>query len=223
MSIALNDRDFGYEHDKTVIVQYPNSENLKPLKMIKKHIRNMEFFKEPFIELQGLLIEQMDAIEEIAEEKGLDIESLLVNAGNILKSLENTSSENFNNSKQNVSDEIINNIDKLNRIVDVMDSETIDKLGENVESIKEIVETFDNEEIQKIADKKDKIIEVLYDMEEALAEDETQESLVRQTIGYIGELIYGHYLESLGQEHKSAAEEGVGTYELHNIANKKYI
>ena len=223
LSIALNDRDFGYEHDKTVIVQYPNSENLKPLKMIKKHIRNMEFFKEPFIELQGLLIEQMDAIEEIAEEKGLDIESLLVNAGNILKSLENTSSENFNNSKQNVSDEIINNIDKLNRIVDVMDSETIDKLGENVESIKEIVETFDNEEIQKIADKKDKIIEVLYDMEEALAEDETQESLVRQTIGYIGELIYGHYLESLGKEHKYAALEGVGDYDFHNITNKTYI
>ena len=74
-STEMRNREYGYEANKYVVIQYPNAERLTPLKTIEKYIAEMNFFKEPFIVLQGLYVEQLEQLETIAEEKGLDLDS----------------------------------------------------------------------------------------------------------------------------------------------------
>lgn len=138
LKIALENKEFGYNINSLVVVQYPNAERLSPIKMIEKHIADMEFFQQPFILLQGLYVDQLEKLEQIAEDKGTDIAT-------IVRSSETT--RNNGNSSD----------DGGNLTVDE------DKL----ETVKELAEAFDADQLMEIADKKDKILEILHDMEEA--------------------------------------------------------
>jgi len=55
------------------------------------------------------------------------------------------------------------------------------------------------------------------------AEEEEKESKVRKTIGFIGELIYSHYLESLHKEYVHAALEGVGEYDFEIKSDNTFV
>lgn len=190
---GLEDRDYGYELMKMVVVKHPNADKLSPLKVIEKNISDMNFFKEPFIYLQGLYVEQMERLEEHAMEMGTDIEEVIASTA---KNSGNKDSKKEKDANIHVDE------DKL-------------------ESVKEILDAFTADELQEIADQKDKLIEVLNDFNSA--EDETRESKVRQTIGYIGELIYKLYLESKGKTFTHVAVEGVGEYDFHNETDHTYI
>lgn len=190
---GLEDRDYGFDVMKMVVVKHPNAEKLSPLKVIEKNIADMSFFKEPFIYLQGLYVEQMERLEEHAMEMGTDIEEVIA-----------STAENLGNKDSKKEKDANIHVDE-------------DKL----ESAKEILDAFTADELQEIADQKDKLIEVLNDFNSA--EDETKESKVRQTIGYIGELIYKLYLESKGKTFTHSAVEGVGEYDFHNATDHTYI
>ena len=190
---GLEDRDYGFDVMKMVVVKHPNAEKLSPLKVIEKNIADMSFFKEPFIYLQGLYVEQMERLEEHAMEMGTDIEEVIA-----------STAENLGNKDSKKEKDANIHVDE-------------DKL----ESAKEILDAFNADELQEIADQKDKLIEVLNDFNSA--EDETKESKVRQTIGYIGELIYKLYLESKGKTFTHSAVEGVGEYDFHNATDHTYI
>lgn len=183
-SVGIDDKNIGFVTNQMVVVKYPNEENLSVLKMIEKNIKDIEFFQEPFIVLQGLFVDQFEVLEKLAEENQSDI-------SNIVQSYTGGA----------------NSIVKVD--------------ADKVSSVQELADSFDAEELMELADKKDKILEILHDMEDA--EDETLESKVRQTIGYIGELIFEQYLKALNKEYKYAAIEGVGDYDFHNITDKTYI
>ena len=59
------------------------------------------------------------------------------------------------------------------------------------------------------------------------AEEEEKESQVRQTIGFIGELIYSHYLENKklvkDKDFVHAALEGVGEYDFEIKSEKMFV
>ena len=190
---GLEDREYGFDVMKMVVVKHPNAEKLSPLKVIEKNIADMSFFKEPFIYLQGLYVEQMERLEEHAMEMGTDIEEVIASTA---KNSGNKDSKKEKDANIHVDE------DKL-------------------ESVKEILDAFNADELQEIADQKDKLLEVLNDFN--AAEDETKESKVRQTIGYIGELIYKLYLESKGKTFTHSAVEGVGEYDFHNETDHTYI
>lgn len=190
-SVGIDNKEFGFDTNSLVIVQYPNKDKLSPLKMIEKHIADMDFFKQPFIVLQGLYVDQLEKLERMAEEKGVDITTIVLSSSDFVNS---------NGSGNNA-----------NLKVD----------EDKFESVKKLTEVFDADELMELADNKDKILEILHDSKDA--EDETQESKVRQTIGYIGELIYEQYLKSKDKDYKYAAIEGVGDYDFHNITDKVYI
>ena len=189
-SKAIDNKEFGYDTNGLVVVQYPNAEKISAIKMIEKHIADMEFFQQPFIVLQGLYVDQLEKLEQIAEEKGTDIATIV-----------QTSEKSISNTGDN----------DANLKVDE------DKL----DNIKELAESFDADELMELADKKDMILEILHEMQEV--DDETQESQVRQTIGYIGELIYEQYLLAQGKDYKYAAIEGIGDYDFHNITDRIYV
>jgi len=189
-SKAIDNKEFGYDTNGLVVVQYPNAEKISAIKMIEKHIADMEFFQQPFIVLQGLYVDQLEKLEQIAEEKGTDIATIVQTSE---KSISNTS-DNDANLK--------------------VDEDKLD-------NIKELAESFDVDELMELADKKDMILEILHEMQEV--DDETQESQVRQTIGYIGELIYEQYLLAQGKDYKYAAIEGIGDYDFHNITDRIYV
>ena len=61
--------------------------------MIEKHIADMEFFQQPFIVLQGLYVDQLEKLEQIAEEKGTDIATIVQTSE---KSISNTGDNDAN-------------------------------------------------------------------------------------------------------------------------------
>ena len=89
--------------------------------------------------------------------------------------------------------------------------ENIEKIHENLDTIKDIVEGLTEEELKTVAENKDKIKNLLEDFQD---DDESMESKVRKTIGYIGELIYERYLENNRIEYDYAASRGVGDYDF---------
>ena len=199
-SKAIDNKEFGYDTNGLVVVQYPNPEKLSAIKMIEKHIADMEFFQQPFIVLQGLYVDQLEKLEQIAEEKGLDIHSLVETADSksenqeqgytYVKMSENLSKESLQKAAESLSDDMI----------------------DSIETLRDIAENLSSDELQELAENKDKLLEMLADLND---EDESQESQVRQIIGYIGELIYEQYLkETLKVDYEFSADKGVGEYDF---------
>jgi hypothetical protein len=181
-SKAIDNKEFGYDTNALVVVQYPNPEKLSAIKMIEKHIADMEFFQQPFIVLQGLYVDQLEKLEQLAEEKGSDITT-------IIQTIE--TSHNDNNAENGANLKVAE--DKL-------------------ETVKELAESFDADELVILTKNKDKLLELLFDLNDT---NETEESKVRQIIGYIGELIYEHYLkETLRVDYEFSADKGVGEYDF---------
>ncbi len=207
VTIGIADMDYGYETNKKVIIKYPNEDNLTPFKTIAKHISDIEFFKEPFIALQGLLVDQLEYLEKLADDKGVDINSLVDIAPQKSKEDQNTEQA----SKEN---------ETLKKISDNLNEEQLERLSKNIDTVNDVLENFSGEQLQQIQDKKNQILAALEDMAE---EDESQESKVRQTIGFIGELIYARYLEKQGKDFVHAALEGIGEYDFHNKTDKTYV
>ncbi len=101
---------------------------------------------------------------------------------------------------------------KAVEMAQALGEDAIDKINENIETIKDIVEGLSEEELKTVAENKDKIRNLLEDMPDD--DDESMQSKVRKTIGYIGELIYEQYLKNNHIEHEYAAAQGVGDYDF---------
>ena len=217
----MHNSEFGYEPGKRVVVQQPNKEGLSLMKTIAKHIGSMEFFKEPFIALQSLYVEQWELLKK-GEGSG-------DNEGNGKSNIDLTNSslteEQAQEAINKISTETAENIEQVNNITKQMNGEELDKLSEVAAPIKELIEGLDKEDIERLAKVKDKILQMLDDLAEA--EEEEKESQVRQTIGYIGELIYSHYLENKNlvkdRDFIHAALNGVGEYDFEVKTEKMFV
>ena len=216
----MQDNEFGFEVAKRVIIQQPNQEGLSLMKTIAKHITSMDFFKEPFIALQSLYVDEWELLQN-GKDGAKEGQSGNTGTSNI--SLENcTLDENqAQEALNNISQETANNLDKVNDLTKDLDGEQLDKLNDAKEPVKEIIDNLDKEDIERIAANKDKIMLMLDEVDEA--EEEEKESQVRQTIGFIGELIYGHYLENKNKDFVHAALEGVGEYDFEVKTDNMYV
>lgn len=217
----MHDSEFGYEPGKRVVIQQPNKDGLSLMKTIAKYIGSMEFFKEPFIALQSLYVDQWELLQQGGN--GGD------NEGNGKSNIELTNSslteEQAQEAINKISTETAENIDQVNNITKQLNGEELDKLNEVAEPIKELIEGLDKEDLERLAEKKDKILQMMDDLAEA--EEEEKESQVRQTIGFIGELIYSHYLENKklvkDKDFVHAALEGVGEYDFEIKSEKMFV
>ena len=134
-AIDTDKREFGYVLEKAVIVQYPNKDSISILKMIEKHIDDLEFFKAPFIALQGLFVEQLEQIQLEAEKQGSDIQTLITTLSKTTKEKNAT-------------------LTTGNLTVD----------DDKVEAVKEIADSYDVEELKGLIIRKDEVLEVLYNI-----------------------------------------------------------
>lgn len=216
----MHDSEFGYEPGKRVVIQQPNKDGLSLMKTIAKYIGSMEFFKEPFIALQSLYVDQWELLQQ-----GTNGD----NEGNGKSNIDLTNSslteEQAQEAINKISTETAENIEQVNNITKQMNGDELDKLNEVAESIKELIEGLDKDDIERLAEKKDKILQMMDDLAEA--EEEEKESQVRQTIGFIGELIYSHYLENKklvkNKDFVHAALEGVGEYDFEIKSEKMFV
>jgi hypothetical protein len=144
-SKAIDNKEFGYDTNGLVVVQYPNPEKLSAIKMIEKHIADMEFFQQPFIVLQGLYVDQLEKLEQIAEEKGTDIATIV------------QTSDTSRNSDNNAGNDANLKVDE-------------DKL----ETVKELVDSFDADELMILTGNKDKLLELLFDLNDTNETKESQ-------------------------------------------------
>ena len=102
---------------------------------------------------------------------------------------------------------------KAVELVQKLGEDTVNKLNDNLDTVKDIVEGLTEEELKTVAENKDKIQNLLEEIP-LDDDDESMQSKVRKTIGYIGELIYKIHLEKQGIEYDYAAERGVGDYDF---------
>ena len=217
----MHDSEFGYEPGKRVVIQQPNKDGLSLMKTIAKYIGSMEFFKEPFIALQSLYVDRWELLQQGGN--GGD------NEGNGKSNIDLTNSslteEQAQEAINKISTETAENIDQVNNITKQLNGEELDKLNDVAEPIKELIEGLDKEDLERLAEKKDKIFQMMDDLAEA--EEEEKESQVRQTIGFIGELIYSHYLENKklvkDKDFVHAALEGVGEYDFEIKSEKMFV
>ena len=101
---------------------------------------------------------------------------------------------------------------KAVEIVQKLGEDATKKLNDNLDTVKDIVEGLTEEELRTVAENKDRIQNLLEEI--PLDDDESMQSKVRKTIGYIGELIYKIHLEKQGIQFEYAAELGVGDYDF---------
>lgn len=220
----MHDSEFGYEPGKRVVIQQPNKDGQSLMKIIAKHIASMEFFKEPFIALQSLYVEQWELMQQGNIGKG---EGTGDKEGKSHIDISNSAltEEQAQEAINKISAETVENIEQVNHITKQMNSEELDKLNDAAEPIKELIEGLEKEDIERLAENKSKLMQMMDDLEEA--EEEEKESQVRQTIGFIGELIYSHYLENKklvkDQDFIHAALEGVGEYDFEVKIEKMYV
>ena len=207
----MNDDEFGYELEKMVVIQQPNKEGLGIMKTIAKHIASMDFFKEPFIALQTLYL---DEYERKQQGKG-------AGKSNIDLSNSSLTEEQAQDAINHISQETANHLETVNGITKQMNGEDLDKLNDVAKPIKELLGSIEKEDIERLAENKDKLMQMMDDLSQA--EKEEKESQVRQTIGFIGELIYGHYLANQGKEYIHAALNGIGEYDFEVESDNMYV
>ena len=222
----LHDSEFGYEPGKRVVVQQPNKDGLSLMKTIAKHIASMDFFKEPFIALQSLYVDQWELLQQGVIGNG-DGTGDNEGAGKSNIDLSNSplTEEQAQEAINKISAETAENIEQVNNITKQMNGEELNKLNEVAEPIKELIEGLEKEDIERLAEKKDKLMQMMYELSEA--EEEEKESQVRQTIGFIGELIYSHYLENKKLvkdiDFIHAALDGIGEYDFEIKSEKMFV
>ena len=129
-SKAIDNKEFGYDTNGLVVVQYPNAEKISAIKMIEKHIADMEFFQQPFIVLQGLYVDQLEKLEQIAEEKGTDIATIIQTSE---KSISNTGD---NDANLKVDEDKLDNIKEL---AESFDADELMELADKKDMILEIL------------------------------------------------------------------------------------
>lgn len=213
----MYDSEFGYELNKCIVIQQPNKENLSLMKTIAKHIASMGFFKEPFIALQALYVDEWELSQQKTKGKGGKGNG----KSNIDLSKSTLTEKQAQKALDKISNETADNLDKVNDLTKQMDRNTLDKLNKVADPIKNILDVLEKEDIQLIAENKDKVMQALNDL--ADAEKEEKESKVRPIIGFIGELIYGHYLENQHKEYDHAALRGVGEYDFEVKTDNMYV
>ena len=211
----ISDSEFGYEVDKRVIIHIPNKEGLTLMKAIAKYIVSMNFFKEPFIVLQSLYVDEWEHLQDGSG----------TGTSNIDLSKSSLSVEQAQDAINKMSEKTAENIESVNQLTEQMSPDSIEKLSDSAEAVKDLVDSFDKEELEMFAEKKDKLKQMMEDLAEA--EEEEKESQVRQTIGFIGELIYSNYLENKklvkDKDFIHAALEGVGEYDFEIKTDNTFV
>ena len=199
------------EISKRVIIQQPNPEGLSVMKTLAKYIGSMHFFKEPFIALQSLYVDQLELIQQAAKQADESDGKSLIDLSN-----STLSEEQVQETVNKISAETAEHIEQVNVITQQMNTEELSKLTDLAEPIKQLIGKLDEESIERIAKDKDKILDMLE--EQDIADQDEKESKVRQIIGFIGELIYGYYLEHKhlvrDRDFVHAALKGVGEYDF---------
>lgn len=211
-SERLDCSDFGPGLNKRVIVQYPNENNLSVLKMIAKRISSMPFFKEPFIALQALYVEEWEqsqhGIVGTTDKNGVAIDL----------SRSQLSADVAQCTIDKISCNTANNIEKVNTITDCFSGDELDLLNDASDCIRLLLETLSLERIQSLFKSKDSILNLV-----CIEGENKSGSKIRQIIGYIGELIYERYLKKVSKEYDFVADKGVGEYDFKILNEDKYV
>lgn len=211
-SERLDGSDFGFEPNKRVIIQYPNEDNLSVLKMIAKRISSMAFFKEPFIALQALYVEEWEQSQQgivgTTDKNGVIIDL----------SRSQLSVDVAQCTIDKISCNTANNIEKVNTITDCFSEDELDLLNDASDCIRLLLETLSLEQIRSLFKSKDSIFNLV-----CIEEEKKSGSKIRQIIGYIGELIYERYLKKRDKEYDFVADKGVGEYDFKILDEDKYV
>ena len=198
--------DFGYIWDKLVVIKYQQEQDKSVVKKLSSTAAEIDFFRQPFIHLQSMYI---DELENVSAQKIAEAEAAIAAAENGIQIADD---ELVIKKNPEVSE------DKIQDVIDNITEEAADK----IESLNEIANNFDEDEMKDLIDNMDKVKQILDDVIE-----EEKESQVRQTIGFIGELIYSHYLENKklvkDKDFIHAALEGVGEYDFEIKPEKMFV
>jgi len=200
-SINVDNREYGWETGKSIVVKMPNRESLSVMDLIANHIHEMDTcFNAPFIALQAMFV---SAYEDLESGNSVVIETDLPK-------------DKVQDAVSKMTSETIENMDAVNQLTSKMEGQTLSKMIAVTDSIAELLNSLDADTINALNENKEKILDMLSSMRE---EDEP-ESKVRMTIGFIGEQIFLNYLNDLRDtdgnpmRYEYVADDNVGEYDF---------
>lgn len=116
---------YGYDSErKTIVIQHPNPEGLSEMKTLERAARATDFFKNPFIALQGIYVDMVD--------QGID--------PNELDDNEKKGVEMANKLGDEAMNKLAENIDTVKDIVEGLTEEELKIVAENKDKIRNLLE-----------------------------------------------------------------------------------
>lgn len=185
----IKNAEFGYSRNSFVVLKYPNSDRKSVMKTIESH----------------LAITQDQALLGWFQKPFIALQGMFLDR---LDELERIAEDKGLEVKDFITEYTATPASKEDKALTSLTNEQKKKLSENLESVLTLCDQFTDDDLTYLKDNLDKIREMM-------ADEKDEQSQVRQIIGYIGELIYEHYLkEKLRVNYEFSADNGVGEYDF---------
>lgn len=188
----IKNAELGYSRDNFIVIKHPNANKLSVLKTLEYHLTSTNDQA-----LLGWFQKPFMALQGMFLGQFEEIEKIAEDKGLEVKDFINEYSP--------------TPASKEDRTLSSLTSDQKKKLAENIDSVVTLCEEFSGDDLLYLKENLDKIKEMMSD-------EKDEQSQVRQIIGYIGELIYEHYLkEKLRVNYEFSADNGVGEYDFKYI------
>lgn len=138
-SESIKNADIGYSANSFIVIKYPNPSNLSVLKTIEQHLKDsgkehsLGWFQKPFIELQGMFLDQLENIEHIAQERGFEV-------SDFIKSYSPASTNEEDNILSSLSSDhkklLAENIDNIVTLCNALTKEELEDITKNIDLIR---------------------------------------------------------------------------------------
>lgn len=127
---------------KQVVVRYPNADDLSKMKTLEKHSKGISWLKDPLISLFGLYVNETDALQKIADEKGMDIKDVIEVAKSTIEG----------NGVDAPTLKVIKEYPEAFRnIASAFDKGTLIKIGNNSSLIQSLLDRFSKNDLEVIS------------------------------------------------------------------------
>ena len=185
----IKNAEFGYSRNSFVVLKYPNSDRKSVVKTIESH----------------LAITQDQALLGWFQKPFIALQGMFLDR---LDELERIAEDKGLEVKDFITEYTATPASKEDKALTSLTNEQKKKLSSNIDSVLTLCDQFTDDDLTYLKDNLDKIREMMSD-------EKDEQSQVRQIIGYIGELIYEHYLkEKLRVNYEFSADNGVGEYDF---------
>lgn len=136
---ARDESDMGYQYKKKVIIKYPITKGKSVLKHLEQAVSDadLDWFVQSFVLLQGMFLDKLDQLQDIAKKQGTTVETVISSAAN------STKKSISGNGNITVPEE---KKDSIQKIADSFEPDVLEVLSKNTDLVLDALESVLNKE-----------------------------------------------------------------------------